>query len=220
MERRTLLKRLGLASLAAAPAIITASVSAGDAGAASHATATKRGPRDGYFPDVVLRTHENKQVRFYEDLIQGRIVVINMFYARCEGICPGMTANLVKVQRMMSDRIGRDIFMYSITLKPGQDSPAVLADYAKAYKIGPGWQLLTGAPSDIDALRRKLGFADPDPVLDRTLSTHTGVVKYGNETLDRWGACPAMSAPQQIVKSILIADHPKNLPFYKGVARS
>ncbi|HYE13507.1 MAG TPA: SCO family protein [Pyrinomonadaceae bacterium] len=218
MERRTLLKRLGHASLAAAPAIVTASASA--RAQVSPAPEKKRGPRDGYFPDVVLRTHENKQVRFYEDLIQGRIVVINMFYARCEGICPGMTANLVRVQRLMSDRIGRDIFMYSITLKPGQDSPAVLADYARAYKIGPGWQLLTGAPSDIEALRRKLGFVDPDPVLDRTLSTHTGVVKYGNETLDRWGACPAMKAPQQIVKTILIADHPKNLPFYKGGARS
>jgi protein SCO1 len=218
MERRTLLKRLGLASLAAAPAIVTASTSA--RAQVSPAPAEKRGPRDGYFPDVVLRTHENKQVRFYEDLIQGRIVVINMFYAKCEGICPGMTANLVRVQRLMSDRIGRDIFMYSITLKPGQDSPAVLADYARAYKIGPGWQLLTGAPSDIEALRRKLGFVDPDPVLDRTLATHTGVVKYGNERLDRWGACPAMSAPQQIVKTILIADHPKNLPFYKGGARS
>jgi protein SCO1 len=218
MERRTLLKRLGLASLAAAPAIVTASASA--RAQVSPAPVKKRGPRDGYFPDVVLRTHENKQVRFYEDLIQGRIVVINMFYAKCEGICPGMTANLVRVQRLMSDRIGRDIFMYSITLKPGQDSPAVLADYARAYKIGPGWQLLTGAPTDIEALRRKLGFVDPDPVLDRTLSTHTGVVKYGNERLDRWGACPAMSAPQQIVKTILIADHPKNLPFYKGGARS
>lgn len=218
MERRTLLKRLGVASLAAAPAIITASASA--RGVSEAAPARKRGPRDGYFPDVVLRTHENQPVRFYDDLIQGRIVVINMFYTRCEGICPGMTANLVRVQKMMSDRIGKDIFMYSITLKPGQDSPAVLNEYARAYKVGPGWKFLTGAPSDIEALRRKLGFTDPDPELDRTFSTHTGVVKYGNETLDRWGACPALSAPSQIVKSILIADHPKNLPFYKGGAQS
>lgn len=209
MERRTLLRKLALAPLATT--LAAATVSARDEVAVS-----KRGPRYGYFPDVVLRTHENKQVRFYEDLIENKIVVINMFYVKCEGICPGMTANLARVQRALGDRIGRDIFMYSITLKPGQDSPDALNAYAKAYKVGPGWTFLTGAPSDIEALRRKLGYVDPDQSLDRNPATHTGVVKFGNETLDRWSACPALAAPHQIVKSILIVDYPKSMSVKEG----
>src|SRR5882724_7870803 len=76
-----------------------------------------------YFPNVELTTHEGKKVRFYDDLIKDKIVVINFMYAQCEGICPGITANLVKVQKILEDRVGRDIFMYSITLKPEEDSP-------------------------------------------------------------------------------------------------
>ena len=78
----------------------------------------KSGPRSRYFPNFLMLTHEGKQVRFYDDLIHGKHVVINMFYADCEGLCPPATANLVKVQQMLKDRIGKDIFIYSITLRP------------------------------------------------------------------------------------------------------
>lgn len=36
------------------------------------------------FPDVVLKTHEGDNVRFYEDLLEGKIVLINFMYATCE----------------------------------------------------------------------------------------------------------------------------------------
>ncbi len=35
------------------------------------------------FPDVVLKTHEGRNVRFYEDLIKDKIVMINFMYATC-----------------------------------------------------------------------------------------------------------------------------------------
>src|SRR5262249_31882315 len=54
--------------------------------------------RRRYFPDVVLTTHEGKRVRFYDDLLKDKIVVLNMMYADCTGICPLITANLVKAQ--------------------------------------------------------------------------------------------------------------------------
>src|ERR1043165_874415 len=76
-----------------------------------------------YFPNFELTTHQGRKVRFYDDLIKDKIVVINFMYAQCEGICPGITANLLRVQKILGDRIGRDIFMYSITLKPEEDSP-------------------------------------------------------------------------------------------------
>ena len=165
-----------------------------------------RGPRAGYFPNVVLRTHEGKAVRFYDDLIKGKIVVINFMYANCTGICPAMTMNLMKVQEALGDRVGRDIFMYSITLKPKQDDVVALKHYVEMHGIKPGWLFLTGSRGDIETLRRKLGFTDPDPVLDRDSSQHIGVVKFGNEAFDRWAACPALTEPDQIVKSILWMD--------------
>src|SRR5262249_9587502 len=108
--------------------------------------------RRRYFPNVALRTHEGKAVRFYDDLIKGKIVTLNVMYASCEGVCPGVTANLVKVQRLLGDRVGRDLFMYSITLKPDKDTPDVLRDYVRMHNIGRGWTYLTGTRDDIELL--------------------------------------------------------------------
>jgi protein SCO1/2 len=113
-----------------------------------------------------------------------------------------MTQNLVEVQRLLGDRVGRDIFMYSLSLQPEYDTPAVLRDYAEGFGVGPGWLFLTGAPGDVETLRRRLGFTDPDPVLDADPEQHIGVLKYGIEPLDRWGGCPALSRPEQIVRLI------------------
>jgi protein SCO1 len=161
-----------------------------------------RGPRADYFPNVVLRTQENNPVRFYDDLIAGKIVMINFMYAHCERLCPTQTANLVKVQHILGERVGRDIFMYSLTLKPEEDTPQVLKQYADSFNIGPGWLFLTGKPDDVELLRQKLGFVDVDPVLDRDKSQHVGMVLYGNETRDRWSACPALSEADLIAKYV------------------
>jgi protein SCO1/2 len=64
-----------------------------------------------FYTNAVFRTHENKEVRFYDDLIKGKHVVINFMYTQCEGSCPITTANLAKVQKVLKNRVGRDIFM-------------------------------------------------------------------------------------------------------------
>jgi protein SCO1/2 len=168
------------------------------------------GPRAGYFPNFTLRTHDGKSVRFYDDLIAGKFVVINFIYTGCGDICPGMTANLVEVQRLLGERVGRDIFMYSITLQPELDTPAILKGYAETFGVQPGWVFLTGESADIATLRRKLGFVDPDPLIDGDIEQHIGVVKFGMEKFDRWAGAPALAAPSQIVRSILGLEGPKS----------
>ena len=160
------------------------------------------------FPNVTLTTHEGRKVKFYDDLLKDKIVLINFMYVKCEGICPGTTANLVKVQKLLGDRVGKDIFMYSITLKPEDDTPQKLAAYAKAYKVGPGWQFLTGEPGDVELLRQRLGFIDRDPVRDANKSNHIGMLRWGNEPHTLWAGCPALLAPTKIVKEIELVDWP------------
>lgn len=160
------------------------------------------------FPNVTLTTHEGKKVKFYDDLMKDKIVLINFMYVKCEGTCPGTTTNLVKVQKLLGDRVGKDIFMYSITLKPEEDTPEKLAAYAKAYKVGPGWQFLTGDPKDVELLRQKLGFIDRDPVRDANKSNHIGMLRWGNEPHTLWAGCPASLPPAKIVKEIGLVDWP------------
>ncbi|MBI1874819.1 MAG: SCO family protein [Acidobacteria bacterium] len=142
-------------------------------------------------------------MRFYDDLLKGKLVAITFMYATCEGICPSVTANLVQVQQILADRVGRDIFIYSITLKPTEDTPAVLKQYAQMHGVGPGWFFLTGRPADTELIRRRLGAVDLDPAVDADASSHIGLIRYGSEPLERWAACPGQAKPSWIARSIL-----------------
>src|SRR5260370_34733267 len=139
--------------------------------------------RKRFLPNVPLLTQDGKKVRFYDDLIKGKIVTINFIYTRCEGVCPGITSNLVKVQRLLGERAGRGIVMYSSTLKPEEDSPRALKEYAKAHGVRPGWTFLTGSADGLDPLRRKLGFTNPNPDLHKEKSEHIRDVRYGTDPL-------------------------------------
>src|SRR5262249_39406059 len=98
-----------------------------------------------YFPNVELVTHEGKRVRFFDDLLKDKTVVLNFIYTSCPDACPLETAKLAEVQAILGDRVGVDTFFYSISIDPQHDTPEVLADYAKRFRAGPGWLFLTGA---------------------------------------------------------------------------
>src|SRR5436190_17768138 len=104
----------------------------------------------GYFPNVTLTTQDGDTVRFYDDLIKGKIVAINLIYTSCKYACPLETARLAQVQKVLRDRMGRDVFFYSITIDTEHDTPAVLKEYAEKFHAGPGWLLLTGSRPSID----------------------------------------------------------------------
>lgn len=164
---------------------------------------TPASPRTPYFPNSVVYTHTGKKLRFYDDLVKGKIVVFNMMYSVCTNVCPGNTANLMQVQTALGHRLGKDIFMYSLTLQPQFDTPKALHEYVKRYSIKPGWTFLTGNAQDMEVIRRKLGFFNDDPKIDSDLINHTGMVRVGNDTLDRWLMVPALSTPKHIARTIL-----------------
>ena len=204
-SRRKLLTMAGLASVAsvANAAGIAGGLLAAPAPDAAAAPPTPRDRiRERYFPNVLLRTQDDQPVRFYDDLIKNRAVTINFFYANCDEVCPLVTANLAKVQKLLGDRVGRDIFMYSVSLTPEKDTPAALKRYAKMHGAQPGWTFLTGDHTDVELLRRSLGFTNPSAKVDKDITQHIGNVRYGNEPLMLWAACPGQARAEWIVESI------------------
>lgn len=155
-----------------------------------------------HFPDVTLVNQDGKKVRYYTDLLKDKVIVLNFFYAKCEGVCPGVNANLAKVYKLLGDRMGRQVFMYSISLKPEEDTPEVLKDYAHSLSAGPAWMFLTGNNDDIERVRRGMGFVNSDPVLDKDKSQHIGNICYGNEPLMLWGGGPGLVHATWLVKEI------------------
>jgi protein SCO1 len=136
-----------------------------------------------YFPNVVLTDQDGRKHRFYDDIIKGKVVALNFIYTKCKEVCPSDTAQLLQVQDILGDRIGRDVFVYSITIDPANDTPAVLKRYKHMFGVGPGWQFLTGRIEDIDEIRRKLG------LIGRRvpkLTEHSTTLILGNEVTAQW----------------------------------
>jgi protein SCO1/2 len=152
-----------------------------------------------FLPDVLVQTHEGTRVRFYEDLIRGRVALINFMFSTCTNQCPLATANLLKVQEALGDRVGRDVVMVSVTVDAYTDTPAALRNYAIRYGTKPGWYFVTGRQQDLDLIRRRLGVFDA--AVDKT--QHTGVLIYGNEATGQWAATPAQARPTTIVRSVM-----------------
>src|SRR5260221_14631763 len=73
------------------------------------------GAGSSHFPNIELITQDGKKVHFYDDLIKGKIVAIDLIYTSCHYACPLETARLAQVQKKLGDRVGKDIFFYSIS---------------------------------------------------------------------------------------------------------
>jgi protein SCO1/2 len=155
-----------------------------------------------HLPNVPLLTHEGKRVMFYDDLIKDKIVTLNFFYAKCDEICPAVTANLAIVQKLLGADVGTKLFMYSFTLKPEVDDVAAIRDYRAMFHAKPGWTFLTGKPQDLEKIRRGIGFQYPDPAIDKDKTQHIGNVRYGNEPLMLWAACPGLGNAPYVAESI------------------
>jgi protein SCO1/2 len=161
-------------------------------------------PQDGaeWFTNVEVTTQDGRKLRFYDDVMKGKILIINFFFASCDSVCPLMTENLARVQDLLGARVGSEIRMVSISLQPEQDTPEVLAAYAKTYGAGPGWMFLTGKKDDIELLRQRLGFVDIDPVVDADPEQHIGTVRIANEPMHRWAMSPALLNPTALVRAV------------------
>ena len=150
------------------------------------------GSDTSHFPNIELITHEGKKVHFYDDLIKGKIVAIELIYTTCGYSCPLETARLAQVQKKLGSRVGSDIFFYSISIDPEHDTPDVLRAYMEKFHVGPGWTFLTGKKKDIDFLSQKLGlYSDPSVNKDG----HLAHILIGNETTGQWMRGSALDNP-------------------------
>jgi protein SCO1/2 len=167
-------------------------------------------PGPKVYTNALLRTQDNKQVRFYDDLIRGRQVLINLMYANCESACPLITSRLVRVYNQLKDRMGKNLFMYSMTVKPDEDDPAALKAYAEMHgAVLPGWTFLTGDPYDMDTIRYRL-FGMDHIMVDADIYSHTSFMKIISDATNRWYQVDPMATMSTILMKISWADTPKS----------
>jgi protein SCO1/2 len=112
--------------------------------------------------------------------------------------------NLAQTQSYLGDRLGRDVFIYSVTTDPGQDTPQKLADFAQRHGAQPGWLFLTG---EQEAIRLLWNWLFPPDSRHQHLSApiedcSVGMVRYGNEAVGLWAAFPGITKPEAIAMRI------------------
>ena len=153
-----------------------------------------------YFPNVPLITQDGVTVHFYDDLLKGKKVAINLIYTSCKDECPLETARLVQVQQVLGSRVGKDVFFYSISIDPARDTPAVLKAYAEKFHVGPGWLFLTGKEDDIKLVAKKLGLSRRRDALTR--DGHSASLMIGDEAGGQWMRNSAVDNPAFLATTI------------------
>ena len=135
-----------------------------------------------YFPNIPLTTQDGETVYFFDDLIKDKIVVINFIYTSCPDTCSLETAQLVKVQNILGNRVGTEVYFYSISIDPEIDTPLVLKEYKEMF--GARWTFLTGKNEDIIELRKKLGLYIEE-IQDGSKNHNVSMI-IGNQKTGRW----------------------------------
>lgn len=133
-----------------------------------------------YLPNVPVVAQDGRVLNFYDDLIKDKIFVVSFLFTSCRDVCPIAAARLAQLQERLGDRMGTDVFFYSISIDPENDTVEKMQNYAKTFGAGPGWLFLTGIPEDIKAIRQRLGERS------RFLGEHRNDVLIGNGYTSEW----------------------------------
>ncbi len=142
-----------------------------------------------YFTDLPLVTHEGRSVRFYRDVLEGKVVLVTGFYVNCPSISPRQNLILSRLQKLLGERMGRDVFFITLTIDPQRDTPEKIREYAKVFDPQPGWIFLTGKPENVNWVNYRLG------QYVENVESHLGVYHLGNLNTGLWmKASPAAQA--------------------------
>ena len=153
-----------------------------------------------YFSDVELINQNGEKMRFYSDVLKGRVVVINSFFSTCKSACVPLIQNMRKLQDMLGDKVGKDVFLISITVDPATDTPERLKAFATKNDAKPGWLFLSGKKENVDWALYKLG------QYVENKQDHPTIMIMGNEPKGLWKKAFGLSKPEQlftVVESVL-----------------
>ncbi len=174
-------------------------------GAQTPSTPADESPAQKYFTDVVLVNQNGEKMRFYSDLLHDKVVIINSFFATCQGVCLPISRNLEKVQTALGERLGKDVRIISISVDPTVDTPPALKEYAKKLNARPGWFFLTGDKQNVEFALKKLGHFVTDK------QDHLNIIIIGNERTGLWKKAFGLAQSDELIKVVesVVNDKPE-----------
>ncbi len=88
----------------------------------------------------------------------GRPVIITMFYASCDGVCPLIAFSMRRMEKTLTAQQRARLQWVMVSFDPGRDTPQALSDFARLNQIDrPGWHLARTPGSSVRDLAAALG---------------------------------------------------------------
>jgi protein SCO1/2 len=138
-----------------------------------------------YFGNYKLTDQDGLDLRFFDDVLKDKIVLINFIYTTCGSSCPLETARIKKVANLLGDKLGKEIFFYSISVDPENDSVEMLKHYHKRFGLSDSWKFLRGEKRDIEEILKKFG-AFSGELNRKNIEDHSLSVMVGNQRTNHW----------------------------------
>lgn len=89
--------------------------------------------------------------------LQGKYVVVAMFYATCTAICPRIAAEMRRLENSLSAAQRAKTTFLLISFDHERDNPATLRKFVEKMKLTESFTLLTGKPQSIREVAAALG---------------------------------------------------------------
>lgn len=157
--------------------------------------ADKPAPAQKYFGSAVLTDQNGEKLRLYDDLLKGKVVVVNAFFSSCNGVCAVIMPKLAALQAVAGERLGKDVSFLSISVDPLTDTPAKLKTYAEGLGAKPGWHLLTGDKEAVEQALSKFG------QYVEVRENHSNLLIIGNDRTGLWKKVLGLSKAEDIAAS-------------------
>ena len=160
-----------------------------------------------YFTNLELINQDGETVRFFDDVLKDKVVVINFIFTNCEGACPLITQKLTLVRDRMEGQIGDPLRFVSLSLDPARDTPAAMKEFAKTHHADhDGWVFLTGKPENLEYIIKRLGQYTND------VEAHSTMMLAGNVSAAHWMKILPHEQPPAIAEKLrlLILDNEKS----------
>jgi protein SCO1/2 len=107
-----------------------------------------------------------------------------------------MNRNMEKIQEALGARLGKEVFLVSISVDPLTDTPPRIKEYAQRFHAKPGWTFLTGKKENVDWALYKLG------QYVETKDDHTTVIIVGNEATGLWKKMFGMGKTAELIQIV------------------
>ena len=150
----------------------------------------------GSIPDVQLLDQQGRPLRFYRDLVAGRVVAIQFIFTTCRLSCPLLGVQFRKLQDLLGAKLGQGVELISISVDPLVDRPERLAAWAQKFSARPGWSQVTGDRSEIENLLKALGAYTADK------TAHTSFVLLIDAKNQNWKRLDGLSSAEAIAAEI------------------